>query len=232
MQSQGATAGRGSENLELMEYAPRYVAHIGSIVAESLPRTGEVVDFGAGDGSQTSAVMAPSHRLVCVDNDAQLRTVLENKGYQTKPSLQSFDSSSVDCVYSINCLEHIDDDVAVLNEVRRILRDNGTLVLFVPALQMLFSNMDSLVGHKRRYSRRELRSKVENAGFSVVGLRYVDSVGAILSFLYKAVPGASGRPSKFSMRLFDVILFPVSRVFDLLVGRLFGKNLFLVAVVK
>jgi hypothetical protein len=56
------------------------------------------------------------------------------------------------------------------------LSDNGVLAIYVPAFQILFSELDSQVGHYRRYSRKDLRQKLRQSGFEVEKIVYVDKV--------------------------------------------------------
>ena len=64
-------------------------------------------------------------------------------------------------------LEHIDDDEGALRSVNAALRPAGRLVLTVPAHPFLFDEADRLACHRRRYTGRELRRKLEAAGFVV-----------------------------------------------------------------
>ena len=219
----------GAENLELMENAIRYTSFVGRIVADELPSTGAIVEFGAGSGTQTSHVMPPSDRLTCIEINPELQDKLRSKGYRTATGLDEIGDNSVSAVYSINCLEHIEDDAAALRAIHGKLLLGGRLVLYVPAMPVLFSAMDRLVGHYRRYRRRELVALLTGAGFNVTKAAYVDSVGVLPSLAYKAIPKASGEPSPKSLKFFDTYLFPVSQVVDRATSRLFGKNVFVVA---
>ncbi|HET7419905.1 MAG TPA: class I SAM-dependent methyltransferase [Candidatus Dormibacteraeota bacterium] len=76
-------------------------------------------------------------------------------------------SVGFDVVGVFDVLEHIDDDVAALRALGRVLRAGGTLFLTVPADPKLWSYFDLASHHKRRYVEDELRSKLVEAGFSV-----------------------------------------------------------------
>ena len=69
-------------------------------------------------------------------------------------------------------LEHIDDDLGTLRWAFETLEPGGVLVLTVPAHPFLFDEMDRLAHHRRRYRRRELFRKLENAGFEVLHMRH------------------------------------------------------------
>ena len=51
--------------------------------------------------------------------------------------------------------------------MKKKLKKNGILYLFLPAKMLLWSKMDEAVGHYRRYELQEIKIKCENAGFKV-----------------------------------------------------------------
>lgn len=92
-------------------------------------------------------------------------------------------------------LEHIEQDVAALRDVRRMLAPGGAIVITVPAHMSLWSYFDVAAHHARRYSTDELATKLKIADFDV---QYVTQfMGAIYPLVWlgrrvKAVLGASG----------------------------------------
>ena len=222
----------GSNNLDLMDYAPSYLDHVAGLIQKYLPTTGLIVDFGAGNGEQTRRIGVPTNRLVCVENDQRRATDLENIGYVVLNETKPIRDRTIRAVYSVNCLEHLVDDRAALNEMNRVLEDDGVLILYVPAMKVLYSAMDAQVGHIRRYSKRELVDKVNAQGFVVSSASFVDSLGAIASLGFKLIGSRSGRPSRWAMVVFDRILLPISKLLDNFFSNFFGKNLLVVASVR
>ena len=78
-----------------------------------------------------------------------------------------FGDASFDLVTCLDVIEHTDDDVAALRELRRVTRPGGHLVVSVPAHPRLWSRHDEVNGHRRRYTRRTLRAAAEAGGWSV-----------------------------------------------------------------
>jgi len=135
-----------------------------------------------------------------------------------------------DLIYSINVLEHIGDDLAVLRSLYKRLKDGGRLKILVPAFKILYGRMDAHVGHVRRYSRGALRALLKEAGFEAVELRYFDSIGFFASLLYKLI-GGRGDIDPADVLRYDGYVFPLSAMLDEAVfKRALGKNLMAVAV--
>lgn len=93
-------------------------------------------------------------------------------------------TGSVDAVVLLDVLEHVDDESAVLGEVRRVLAPGGLALVTVPALQALWSEHDEALHHRRRYSRAALQQSLEVSGLTVQYLTYYNS------FLFPAVAAA------------------------------------------
>jgi len=126
-------------------------------------------------------------------------------------------------------LEHIDDDVGALRDIGRTLREDGRLLVYVPAFPVLFTPMDQRVGHLRRYRRHDLRAKVDAAGFDVLRNDYVDSLGFLATLVYRMTGSRSGAIDRGALRAYDRYVFPMSRRLDLALRHVIGKNLLLTA---
>ena len=85
-------------------------------------------------------------------------------------------TASFDIVAAFDVLEHIDDQVAVLEQIRERLRPGGRLVLTVPAHQSLWSAFDVASGHERRYTSSSLARALRESGFIVEYLTYFMSL--------------------------------------------------------
>lgn len=218
----------GTDNLAAMEHARNYNRHLTDLLRR-FASGNRVLDFGAGTGTFAKHIAADGLSVQCVEPDAMLRQRLAAAGLSCVAALPEIADRSVDFVYSLNVLEHIEDDLAVLRELHRCLKPRGRLLLYVPAFQLLYSAMDRKVGHFRRYRKGQLVDKLARAGFDVHVARYVDSIGFLVTLLYKAIGSRSGELDAFSVRLYDRWLFPASRRLDRLSGRVFGKNLLVVA---
>lgn len=73
-----------------------------------------------------------------------------------------------DLIGAFDVLEHIKEDEIVLQEIHRILKPEGGLLLTVPQHPRLWSAADTQACHKRRYRSTELQQKLTAHGFKIV----------------------------------------------------------------
>ena len=222
----------GVDNLEVMDAARRYRAFLVRAVTDTVgspERAGRLLDFGSGTGTIARPLRDLGYDVVCVEPDDGMRSALARDGFEATPSLAGHAPDSFDAVYSMNVLEHIEDDGRALADLRAVTRSGGRLVLYVPALQSLFSAMDRKVGHLRRYRRRALEQLARTAGYRVDRCRYVDVLGVPAALVYKVIGNKRGDLNRGSVAAYDRVAFPVSRALDRITGRALGKNLLMLA---
>lgn len=136
-----------------------------------------VLEIGAGIGNLTAKLCRRDIYYV-TDNDPLYRLHLERR-FSGRPGVKALKldisepadflplRSSVDSVICLNVLEHIEDDLAALKNMRTSLRPGGRLVLLVPNLPWAFGSIDEFAGHRRRYLRPQLDGLLREAGYVV-----------------------------------------------------------------
>ncbi len=87
-----------------------------------------------------------------------------------------FADGCFDLVVALDVLEHLDDDGMAVRGLHRVLRPGGVLVVFVPALMLLWGLQDDVSHHRRRYGRAQLQSLIANAGFAVERLSFFNTI--------------------------------------------------------
>jgi SAM-dependent methyltransferase len=220
---------QGVDNLEQMASAVNYNGHLLESIMAAASGGKRACDFGAGTGFFAGKLQSSGWHISCVEPDAGLRAMIVAQGIEVVATTAELPDASQPFVYSLNVLEHIEDDRAALTELFRILQPGGRLYIYVPAMDVLFSSMDRKVSHFRRYSRGGLVDLVEAVGFDCKKAGYVDSLGFFATLLYKWFGSNKGDINGPLLRLYDSYLFPLSRLLDHLCHRWFGKNLSLVA---
>ena len=131
----------------------------------------QILDFGAGLGTISIEFQSKtSNKVQCFEIDDFLVRTLKEKNLQTFTQIEEL-KSKYDLIYSSNVLEHIEDDVNSLKSIANKLKPNGNLILFVPAFNLLFSKIDTELGHFRRYTISDLTAKMQTAGFEIQDAR-------------------------------------------------------------
>lgn len=157
------------------------------------------IGFGAGHFVHLASKMGFSVTGIDSDNDL---LKLARKLYGNKLNLKKQVAEDtfhlekkVDSIVMIDVLEHIKDDVLVLNQLKKILKKNGRLIIFVPMHQFLYGERDRQLGHYRRYSVEELTTKLRSSGYNIIIKRYWNSIGflpylIIEKLLNKRIPSS------------------------------------------
>ena len=219
----------GTENLEVMADAVKYNKLLVSLIQREVKPGALVVDFGAGIGTFAQKVAMAGNQVHCIEPDQRQLERIVALGLPASRNIIDFENGSIDLLYTLNVLEHIENDVEVLADCYQKIKPGGHILIYVPAFQVLYSSMDKKVGHIRRYTRATLAEKVSMAGFVVVKNEYVDSAGFFASLLFKALGNDSGAINRDALILYDRYIFPLSRMADFVCNKLFGKNVFLIA---
>jgi len=151
------------------------VENICTTLNNSNPR---ILDVGCGTGANLKA-LAEYGRAEGVDISPQAVDFCRERGLDLVKlgaiELLPYQSSSFDLVTALDVVEHLDDDIAGLREIRRVLCSNGRLLLFVPAFMFLWGVQDDVSNHRRRYTLSGLLSAVEAAGFSIEWASYANT---------------------------------------------------------
>ena len=219
----------GVDHLEILADARNYNKFLTDQVIRNGRGAVSALDFGAGIGTFSVALRAAGKRVVCVEPDLNLLDRLRRLGFEAYSNVDEIKPVSLDYVYSLNVLEHVEDDLQVLKRLASRMRPGGRLLLYVPAFDILYSSMDKKVGHFRRYRRPILVPLLKKAGLRVERAIYVDSLGFGIALIYKLFGNREGNLNPRMVKFYDSFIFPVSRMLDHLSFGTFGKNLLITA---
>ncbi|HEX3890379.1 MAG TPA: methyltransferase domain-containing protein [Verrucomicrobiae bacterium] len=181
---------------------------------------GQVLEVGAGIGQITEALLKNSaiSKLVSVEPDskfcARLRAAFPAHQIVQGTIEDLKDGEPWNAILNVNVLEHIQEDereLAIYHE--KLARKKGTLCLFVPARPEIYAPIDKDFGHFRRYTKPELRQKLEAAGFEILKLRHFNFAGYFAWWLNFCVLKKRGFDLQ-AVRFFDRIIFPAVHGFE------------------
>jgi SAM-dependent methyltransferase len=220
----------GGENLEVMRDAHKYNQFLVDLIRQHAGNPQTMLDFGAGIGTFSGSVDIPRNQVHCVEPDVASREHLSAKGYVAHSDIAEIEDTSIDYVFTLNVLEHIEDDAAAISELYRVTRPGGRLLIYVPAFMLLYASMDAHVGHHRRYRLRGLRKLVAQAGFTIDRSAYFDALGFFATLVLKLFESSEPAPLNPKMvGFYDRYFFPASRLLSIPCAKLLGKNVCIVA---
>ncbi|HET9101940.1 MAG TPA: class I SAM-dependent methyltransferase [Solirubrobacteraceae bacterium] len=115
-----------------------------------------------------------------VDFSADAIAFCRQRGLQgaTQGRLEAleFPDGAFDLILATDVLEHLDDDLAAMRELRRVAAPGARLLVTVPAYQWLWSQHDTAHHHFRRYTLPLLRERLAATGWRTVVSTYFNSV--------------------------------------------------------
>jgi glycosyltransferase involved in cell wall biosynthesis/phospholipid N-methyltransferase len=175
----------GSQILGRLARAPRFNAWMADTIRPHCGR--RVLEIGSGTGNLTRRLV-PRDAYVASDVnplylqtlrhlthdrpylDVSLTDVTRGESFPTIPG-------GFDTVVCLNVIEHVDDDVGALRNIRRVLAETGKAIVLVPQGEALFGTLDEILGHKRRYSEATLQRLALDSGFEVQEILRFNRVG-------------------------------------------------------
>ncbi len=226
-----------ADDLETMSLARNYQAHVFGLVRPYVGST--VLEVGCGIGTMTRQLLDRAGRVVCIEPNlncaARAREALAGSDRVTirichleECSRVELQEHKFDTIVCVNVLEHIEDDVHALKLFRdTVAAARGQVVIFVPAVQSIYSQHDAALGHHRRYSKRTLAASFEAAGLDVVAMRYTNPIG-LLGWMYNLYVSGNTEHTSSQVGLFDRFVAPWALPIERLVPPPIGLSLFAV----
>lgn len=151
-------------------YAER--RHLLEASVRDLP-VGRALDVGAAGGGNTRVLRRLGWDAVALEYGEEGAQVARQRNIpvvRADATYLPFADGSFDLVVAFDVLEHIVEDHTCAEEILRVLRPGGTFLVAVPCDPRLWSAHDEAVSHVRRYTRPELETLLDRAGFVIESL--------------------------------------------------------------
>ncbi|PLW80703.1 hypothetical protein C0585_01285 [Candidatus Woesearchaeota archaeon] len=170
------------ENLKNISEQTNYVNWIYEIIKPSLK--GDILEVGSGVGALTSFI-EKEKKVFPID-------IRKYDHYHSikKPIIFDIqDDPSIlkrkfDTILCVNVLEHIENDINSLNNMRKLLKKEGNLILFVPAIKKVYGRIDKANLHYRRYNKEDIKKKLKISNFDIEEIKYHNFVG-LMGWIYQ-----------------------------------------------
>ena len=210
----------GSQMLGRLARAGRFNGWMADVIRPFLGS--RLLEIGSGTGNLTRRLVPRDFYVASDVNPLYVKT-LENltsdrpylaARFTDVTDLASYPqlAGGFDSVVCLNVIEHIDDDVGALRNIRAVLAQGGRAIVLVPSGPWNFGSLDEVLGHKRRYTEATLRRAAEEAGFEVRQVLRFNRVSSLPWFLN----GRVMRKKSFGLLQIRIVdwITPISRVVD------------------
>jgi len=166
-----------------------------------------ILDVGCGTGGMLE-MLTEFGALTCgMDMSPEALACCRKRGLGAKVELRQGSlpedlpqDAAWNVVTAFDVIEHLDDDAATLRAVFQTLSAGGLFVCTVPAFSFLWGPHDDLNHHRRRYTGRLLRRRLEEAGFRIERLTYFNvwlfPAVAAVRMARRVISGGKARPPR------------------------------------
>jgi SAM-dependent methyltransferase len=169
-----------------------------------LPNPLRILDAGCGSGRNmvelahrgTVTGVELSETSACLARAREAGQVIEGSVME-----MPFDPDSFDLAVCLDVIEHLQDDLGALRELRRVVAPGGSLLVTVPAYQWLWSGHDVINHHRRRYTRSSLLAVAERVGWTCARTTYFNSFLLPVAILLRELDRLSRRTTESSLDL-------------------------------
>ncbi|RJQ33533.1 MAG: methyltransferase domain-containing protein [Actinobacteria bacterium] len=225
-------------DLEVMSTAKNYIDWQYSVIKPYIGHN--ILEVGAGIGNFTDILSNNDSKVTCVELDEDCARELQSR-YSDNTNInvicsdilsdslgQVLDGKRFDSIVCLNVLEHIENDLKAIDIFYEKLEDNGKMIVLVPSHKWLYGSIDSALGHFRRYSKKELISKLIDRGFSIHRIKYFNIVGMAGWFWNNRIIKRKVE-SYGQVKLYDKAIVPIQRRFESIFPFITGLSLVCIA---
>jgi 2-polyprenyl-3-methyl-5-hydroxy-6-metoxy-1,4-benzoquinol methylase len=224
----------GHENLETAIKRKNFTKWVREETFSELK--GNILEIGSGLGTYSEQIIKnnPNSKITLSDISSLYvenlkKSFLSNSVKVFKLDLNNKDDfkeigyDKFDSIIAINVLEHVKDDKFAFSELYKMLKNDGTLIILVPANKFLYNIIDKSIGHWRRYTKKELRNKLVEKNFVMEKIYSFNILGMFGWFLNGNI-FKKREINKNASSLFDKLV-PIMKILEKYSGRPFGLSI-------
>ncbi len=180
----------GLETLESISAAPAFNEWMYDTISKNLQ--GEILEIGSGIGNISEYFIRDGKSITLSDIRENYLNYLRHRfeGESIVKDIMSLDAvapnfdtrfkeyfGKFDGIFALNVVEHIEDDTLALENMAKLLKPGGRMVILVPAHQWLYNEFDKSLEHYRRYSKPMLVKCFKDAGLEPKHSQFFNMAG-------------------------------------------------------
>jgi SAM-dependent methyltransferase len=197
----------GHSNLEITSQNRRFNNWLYKKISPGLKKVGNILEIGSGLGTYSEMIIQDMSTYSSSSSSSTLSfcsssshiTITDISTTYLEKLQKSFSSSrnvsvsrlDLDCradydkigyekfdsIVALNVLEHVEKDEFALQQLYKMLKNEGMLIILVPCHKFLYNVIDKSVGHYRRYTKKELVYKIRKSHFTIERIFYFNMLG-------------------------------------------------------
>lgn len=200
----------------------------------------KILELGSGIGTFSKFLVGKTRKVMLTDINPDYIERLKTR-FISNPQVsvikadalkidEAVGDAKFDTIVAINILEHVEDDTQTIRKLKKIFLGGGRLLLIVPAHNCLYGVFDKNLSHYRRYEKAGLKQLLENEGFCIEKLEFMNSLSAIGWFFTFKLLKRKRMP--LSSAVIGDRLIPLVAFTEKYIKFSFGLSLFCVAKVN
>ena len=223
----------GHENLETAVKRKNFTKWVMDETFSKLK--GDILEIGSGLGTYSEQIIKnhPDSKITLSDISLSYIQNLKKSflsdsvnvfklDLNIKDDFKEIGYDKFDSIIAINVLEHVKDDEFALSELYKMLKNNGTLIILVPANKFLYNIIDKNIGHWRRYTKKELKNRLSEKNFLIEKI-YSFNILGILGWFLNGNIFKKSEINQNASSLFDKLV-PFMKILEKYSGRPFGLS--------
>lgn len=201
---------------------------------------GRILEIGCGIGNISEFFINDNFDIVLSDLRDNYIEIVKNKFTNEVIKIDlvdvDFDTKhkdligTFDTVFALNVVEHIKDDHKAIENCKKLLKNQGHLIILVPAYQTLFNNFDVELEHYRRYTQKSLKQLIKANQLNIIKTFSFNVIGILGWFVSGSILKKKTIPEG-QMGLFNTLV-PVFKLADILTLKKIGLSVICISVKK
>lgn len=194
---------------------------IHGLIKKHIPKHAKIkiLDVGCGTGALMGE-LGQYGEVYGVDNSSLAVDFCHKRGLVNvvlgKIEHIPFPDNAFDLVIALDVMEHIKDDVMAILEIKRVLKEGGQCIIFVPTFMLLWGEADVMGNHYRRYRLPQLKKLLSDAGFTLKQTSYFNTFLffpiAFIRLLSRALSFLKNTESGGGSGLINILLYCVFHI--------------------
>ncbi|OFX23242.1 MAG: hypothetical protein A2033_04140 [Bacteroidetes bacterium GWA2_31_9] len=217
----------GTETLEVISQADRFNFWMYSKIKPNI--NGSILEIGSGIGNISKHLISDFSNVTLSDYKEEYVNILKNK-FDCETHKLDISTNDIhdelinkfDTIVILNVLEHIENEARVLNNCKKLLKQNGTLIVLVPAYQKLYNSFDVELEHIKRYNKSSLSKAIQAQQLSINKIFYFNAVGILGWYISGSILRKKLIPTN-QMALYNRLI-PFIKLIDILFFQLIGLS--------